>query len=129
VPLKIGVELQSKSMKNIYKAAILLIAIVLSWLTFNWMAPRFSRFYFSLIALPTIPLVIWRPKVLRLMLTAVFLINLLLTIPVDLVFRRGDRFAVDILPVSFGFFENPGTVGYGCVIWENPPKYAVVVRY
>jgi len=114
-------------MKGIYKVAILLVAIIAAWLSFSWFAPRYSRFFFSVTAVLAVPLVVWHPKAFRFMLSGIFLVNLLLTVPVDLDFRAGDRFDIRILPVSFGFFEQPGTVGYGCIVWRNPPKYALLI--
>jgi len=81
----------------------------------------------SLFALPISYCKKWAFNRLAVIIAALALI--LALSPIDFAIHNSGKFALDMLPVSFGNAATPGTYSYGCIIPRYPPRYAIVLSY
>ena len=90
---------------------------------------RYSLAYWSLLSAVVLPVTFWKGLGFGWWsLSAVAVAIGLAASPIDFTIQRG-QLGLRILPVSYGYFCKEGTACYGCVMYDNDPRQAIVLSF
>jgi len=93
------------------------------------MRPRHSLVFLVLSAVVVLPIASFFGQRRRMTLVCFCVAPLLALSPIDYTVQRSGSWSVRLLPVSHGIFCKPDTACYGCVVFGDDPKYALVLGY
>lgn len=116
-------------MTTILRTTILITAILALWLAFGFVAFRLAYFYVAIVAVVTLPALLWTRH--RVWPSSAFLIAVSLMFalsPFDFTVQSTGKPQLAILPVSNGPACKPALHAcHGCAVFPEQPSHAVVL--